>query len=476
MSILGGKNMGLRTWSLALMILFITLFSVAVQGNESESIGPKAYEPSTMDKNNPNLLIGGIRQDSMDPNQNEGYKEMAYQLGAMYIPTYYSGPIDPNANDAAKKFEELSKEYGDSVQVNKAASCAKWYEATYQNGLKNPALQAKKYNTIVAYSGGTVSAVTALDKQEVKCHTLILISPMIGMAESTANGNYLDQIRRLLSSGAVQRIVVIQSENDKPPIAELSQPRFPEGKDKIPGVEINTVKLDVADGIQGHRAIFFEYAKDNLKLSKKNGRVYYEPSQPSETTSIASDERSLGMHEEQKPKPSAVTQERRDVFVIDSQFADEFLFDRKPIGFDEVLKRDPLNVEAWIEKGNNLQYGSEKYDEAIQCYEKAIEIDPENFIALRHMGYALNELGRTSEANAAFAKADEFLEKWLQKNTKGPLAINSGAYNTPSPRPNKHSEPSGTPPGIQEAVDNMLPAGEYNHYENTIPVFHQARL
>jgi len=33
---------------------------------------------------------------------------------------------------------------------------------------------------------------------------------------------------------------------------------------------------------------------------------------------------------------------------------------------------------------------------------------------------------------------------------------------------------SGSFGSIQQAIDNMEPVGEYNHYENTEPIFHQA--
>jgi hypothetical protein len=29
-------------------------------------------------------------------------------------------------------------------------------------------------------------------------------------------------------------------------------------------------------------------------------------------------------------------------------------------------------------------------------------------------------------------------------------------------------------PNVQQAIDNMQPVGEYNHYESTVPVFHLA--
>lgn len=57
------------------------------------------------------------------------------------------------------------------------------------------------------------------------------------------------------------------------------------------------------------------------------------------------------------------------------------------------------DVEAWIKKGeaidiqNEYTYNLSKYDEAIQCYENAIEIDPRNATAWYKKGNDLNKQG-----------------------------------------------------------------------------------
>jgi Flp pilus assembly protein TadD len=47
-----------------------------------------------------------------------------------------------------------------------------------------------------------------------------------------------------------------------------------------------------------------------------------------------------------------------------------------------------------------------KYDEAIQAYDKAIELDPNFSNAWSGKGDAFNLLGRTTEAEVAFAKVN----------------------------------------------------------------------
>ncbi len=48
-----------------------------------------------------------------------------------------------------------------------------------------------------------------------------------------------------------------------------------------------------------------------------------------------------------------------------------------------------------------------RYDEALQAFHKAIEINPRFADAWYCKGLALNKHGRTAEANSAFAKAKE---------------------------------------------------------------------
>jgi tetratricopeptide (TPR) repeat protein len=63
-------------------------------------------------------------------------------------------------------------------------------------------------------------------------------------------------------------------------------------------------------------------------------------------------------------------------------------------------------TDEWLNKGNAL-VGQSKYDEAIQAYDKAIEIDPNYVPAWHNKGYVLNLLGKTSESEEAFEKAEK---------------------------------------------------------------------
>jgi Flp pilus assembly protein TadD len=47
------------------------------------------------------------------------------------------------------------------------------------------------------------------------------------------------------------------------------------------------------------------------------------------------------------------------------------------------------------------------YNESIKAYDMAIEIDPQLAEAWTNKGVALQQLGRTADADAAFARAEE---------------------------------------------------------------------
>jgi len=63
-------------------------------------------------------------------------------------------------------------------------------------------------------------------------------------------------------------------------------------------------------------------------------------------------------------------------------------------------------AEAWTNKGLALAQ-QEKYNEALQAFDEAIELNPEYAKAWYYKGVALQQLGRTTDADAAFARAKE---------------------------------------------------------------------
>jgi tetratricopeptide (TPR) repeat protein len=64
------------------------------------------------------------------------------------------------------------------------------------------------------------------------------------------------------------------------------------------------------------------------------------------------------------------------------------------------------SIEKWILKGNSL-FNDRKFDEAIQCYDKVLELDPAFKRAWNNKGFALALLGKHGEAIQCYDKALE---------------------------------------------------------------------
>jgi hypothetical protein len=62
------------------------------------------------------------------------------------------------------------------------------------------------------------------------------------------------------------------------------------------------------------------------------------------------------------------------------------------------------NSSFWLQKGDGF-YKNNSYDLALRCYDKAIEIDPENADVWYNKAVVLKELGRDTDAEKASAKA-----------------------------------------------------------------------
>jgi Flp pilus assembly protein TadD len=63
---------------------------------------------------------------------------------------------------------------------------------------------------------------------------------------------------------------------------------------------------------------------------------------------------------------------------------------------------------VWFNKGIALAE-LDKLDEALKCFEKAIEIDPKDARAWSNKGIALDSLGKADEALKSFNKAKKLL-------------------------------------------------------------------
>ena len=67
---------------------------------------------------------------------------------------------------------------------------------------------------------------------------------------------------------------------------------------------------------------------------------------------------------------------------------------------------DPFDIYAWNNKGVALGVLA-RHEEAISCFLKAIEIEPEYATAWKNLGVAYQSLHRDREAEEAFIRATE---------------------------------------------------------------------
>ena len=74
--------------------------------------------------------------------------------------------------------------------------------------------------------------------------------------------------------------------------------------------------------------------------------------------------------------------------------------------YDKVLEIDPRNAKAWNNKGCSL-INLDQLEDAIRCFDKALEIDPHEVNAWNNKGVSLHSLGRYEEAILCLDKALE---------------------------------------------------------------------
>ncbi len=96
---------------------------------------------------------------------------------------------------------------------------------------------------------------------------------------------------------------------------------------------------------------------------------------------------------------------------------------------EKKISTSELSLKEIILKGNDYFYKKE-YQKAIEWYNKALEIDKNNFDILFNMAYSLDELGRYNEAIEWHDKALRIKPDFaLTLNNKGSALNNLGKYN-----------------------------------------------
>jgi Flp pilus assembly protein TadD len=79
----------------------------------------------------------------------------------------------------------------------------------------------------------------------------------------------------------------------------------------------------------------------------------------------------------------------------------------------EPVEPNQLSAEEWFERAYSF-YENKNFDEAIRCYQKAIELEPDLDAAHNNLGIVFRHLKRYDEAETAFRKAIELNPDYAQ--------------------------------------------------------------
>ena len=93
-------------------------------------------------------------------------------------------------------------------------------------------------------------------------------------------------------------------------------------------------------------------------------------------------------------------------------------FDEAIECYDKALKINPHNFKAWNNKAFAL-HNLNRLDEAIECYDRVLKINPNDFNVLNNKAFSLHELNRLDEAIECYDKAlkinPNYFEAWANK-------------------------------------------------------------
>jgi cytochrome c-type biogenesis protein CcmH/NrfG len=88
-------------------------------------------------------------------------------------------------------------------------------------------------------------------------------------------------------------------------------------------------------------------------------------------------------------------------------------FQARITAMQSVVARDPKNVEAWVQLGNDY-FDTRQPQKAIDAYQRALELRPANPNVLTDQGVMYRELGQFDKAVANFQKANQVDGKHVQ--------------------------------------------------------------
>jgi len=108
-------------------------------------------------------------------------------------------------------------------------------------------------------------------------------------------------------------------------------------------------------------------------------------------------------------------------------------FEKAVARYSKVIKTDPKSAEAYFGKAEaSIGVPKITQEDVMECYKKAVELDPKNPIYQSSYGAFLVEIGRFNEAENAYVKAAEldpdnaryyFSEFGVEYSVKAPIVM-----------------------------------------------------
>jgi len=100
-------------------------------------------------------------------------------------------------------------------------------------------------------------------------------------------------------------------------------------------------------------------------------------------------------------------------------------FDEAIKCYDKAIQLDPKIADAWNNKGESLR-NKGKFDEAMKCYDKAIELDPKNVFALNNKAFAFDLSENFDVAEYYYDLASKIdaneTKEWVEETQKSEIS------------------------------------------------------
>ena len=210
------------------------------------------------------------------------------------------------------------------------------------------------------------------------------------------------------SDGAINHALGLSKQGDNEGLKALEEAiRYMHGKENI---EFYTPSMRVLDGF----SVLDNAPEEILKLAKMNALWTTEPQEVQELLSLSQvggkEVRTLFL---EAKKLGYAKEQVRAIQLLGLHLACQVTLGRS----------EQNNAEAWNNEGVAF-YKLGKPEEAIDCYDKALDLDPGLAQAWNNKGLALRELGKSEEAITCYNKALEinpgYADAW---NNKGDALV-----------------------------------------------------